>query len=63
MPRRIFPLPTDIAQAALELPAQTAPWNMLLKGALWHTLPRMAAYVTHRKFGHWMLDRTHGKRA
>ena len=35
-------------KAALELPAQTAPWDMLLKGALWHTLPRMAARMDHR---------------
>lgn len=34
-----------LAQATRALPAQTAPWNTLLKGALWHTLPRMAAQV------------------
>ena len=52
-----------LAQAARALPAQSAPSNTLLKGALWQTLPRMAAQVAHQKFGHWMLDRTHGKRA
>lgn len=34
--------------------------NTLLKGRLWHALPRMAAQVAHHKVGHWLLARKHG---
>lgn len=51
---------TGMAAAAAAIPADTAPANILLKGALRHTLPRMAAQVAYHRFGKWMLARTHG---
>lgn len=51
-----------LAKAAASLPART-PANTLLKGALWQTLPRMAAQVAHHKMGRWILTRKHGKHA
>jgi peptidoglycan/xylan/chitin deacetylase (PgdA/CDA1 family) len=49
-----------LAAAAQACPATQAPSNTLLKGALRHTLPRMAAQVAYHRFGHWMLARQHG---
>jgi peptidoglycan/xylan/chitin deacetylase (PgdA/CDA1 family) len=52
-----------LGQAATAMPAAgTPPANTLLKGSLWRALPRMAAQVATHKVGHWMLDRTHGRR-
>lgn len=51
---------TGMAVAAGAIPADAAPANILLKGALRHTLPRMAAQVAYHRFGKWMLARTHG---
>ena len=49
-----------MAAAAATIPASTASANILLKGALRHALPRMAAQVAYHRFGHWMLARKHG---
>ena len=49
-----------LAAAAQAMPASAASANILLRGALRHTLPRMAAQVTYHRFGHWMLARKHG---
>lgn len=48
---------TGLARAAAALPTTTGPANTLLKGALRHTLPRMAAQVGYDRYGHWMLAR------
>jgi len=51
---------SGMAAAAAAIPASTAPANILLKGALRHALPRMAAQVAYHRFGRWMLARKHG---
>jgi peptidoglycan/xylan/chitin deacetylase (PgdA/CDA1 family) len=48
---------SGLASAADALPPTQAPENRLLKGALRHTLPRMATQVAYDKFGRWMLAR------
>lgn len=49
-----------LAAAAANLPATAARTNTLLKGALRHAVPRMAAQVAYHRFGRWMLARKHG---
>ena len=49
-----------LAAAAAAYPEARPPANTLLKGALRHTLPRMAAQVAYHRFGRWMLARKHG---
>jgi len=34
--------------------------NILLKGALWQTVPRMAAQIAYHRYGRWLLSRKHG---
>lgn len=49
-----------MAAAAATLPAPVASANTLLKGALQHTVLRMAAQVAYHRFGRWLLARKHG---
>ena len=49
-----------LASAADAVPATQAQENRLLKGTLWHALPRMVAQVAYDRFGQWMLERKHG---
>jgi peptidoglycan/xylan/chitin deacetylase (PgdA/CDA1 family) len=51
---------SGLAAAAASLPARAVPENTLLKGALRHTVPRMAAQVGYHRVGQWLLARKYG---
>lgn len=49
-----------MASAADALPASLPAENHLLKGTLWHTLPRMLTQVAYDRYGKWVLNGRHG---
>lgn len=48
------------ATSSVSASASASAGNILLKGALRHTVPRMAAQVAYHKYGRWLLSRKHG---
>ncbi|QOL50937.1 polysaccharide deacetylase family protein [Massilia litorea] len=50
-----------LASAADAIPAAQASENKLLKGRLWHTVPRMVAQVANDRIGKWKLAQQYGK--
>lgn len=49
-----------LASAADAMPGAQDSDNHLLKGVLWHTLPRLAAQLVNDRLGKWMLARQYG---
>jgi peptidoglycan/xylan/chitin deacetylase (PgdA/CDA1 family) len=50
-----------LATAADAIPAAQASENKLLKGRIWHTLPRMVAQVANDRIGKWKLAQQYRK--
>lgn len=49
-----------LATAATAVSSKASSENILLAGALRHTVPRMAAQVAYHQLGRWLLARKHG---